>query len=145
MIDGTRVYIKPPPFGAVLDARHFRPEIARIIEVVSQEAPPMESDDPVVITSGLDHHERGLHPQAKALDFRGHDIAGRNVEERRRIGSFWACRVQARLGADYDALWEEHRDPRRDHLHVEYDPKPRQALMPGFYARIKGARRGGTR
>ncbi|MBV1692237.1 conjugal transfer protein TraG N-terminal domain-containing protein [Novosphingobium sp. G106] len=72
-----------------------------------------------VVTSGQDgrHKHDSLHPEGKALDFRGNNIS---VAQ----GRAWAGGVKSRLGADYDVIFETFpRDPERNHLHVEHDPK----------------------
>ena len=76
-----------------------------------------------VITSAQDgvHTAPGtLHPDGKALDFRGRNISvaqGQQLE----------VRVQRALGPDYDVDFETHRkNPANNHLHVEYDPKPKR-------------------
>ncbi|UVO53788.1 conjugal transfer protein TraG N-terminal domain-containing protein [Sphingomonas sp. SUN039] len=71
------------------------------------------------ITSGTDgHHMDGsLHPDGDALDFRGNNLTitqGRALQDR----------VRNALGRDYDVKFETFRDPSRNHLHIEYDPKP---------------------
>ncbi|MDP3674675.1 MAG: conjugal transfer protein TraG N-terminal domain-containing protein [Novosphingobium sp.] len=76
-----------------------------------------------VITSAQDgvHTAPGtLHPDGKALDFRGRNISvaqGQQLE----------VRVQQALGPDYDVDFETSRkNPSNNHLHVEYDPKPKR-------------------
>jgi len=79
--------------------------------------------DVLVVTSGSDSHTNGLHPLGRALDFRGNSITADDLQARRARGQKWCERVKARLGENYDVLFEEFEDPTRDHLHVEYDPK----------------------
>jgi conjugal transfer mating pair stabilization protein TraG len=73
------------------------------------------------ITSGTDsldvHMNGSLHGAGDALDFRGNNLTvtqGRALQDR----------VRTVLGLDYDVKFETFRDPSRNHLHVEYDPKP---------------------
>ena len=62
-----------------------------------------------------------LHPDGKALDFRG-----RNITEAQ--GEQWEVRVQRALGPDYDVDFETFRgNPGNNHLHVEYDPKAKRS------------------
>jgi hypothetical protein len=65
----------------------------------------------VVITSGLDSHETGLHPKEYAVDIRIWYIP-EAVRERVRVI------LAERLGPAFDVLYET--DP--EHYHVEYDP-----------------------
>lgn len=74
-----------------------------------------------VVTSARDsqHTPGSLHPEGKGLDLRGNDIS---VSQGRQ----WARDVRERLGPDYDVKFETFRDnPANNHLHMEYDPKPR--------------------
>lgn len=151
MGERSRLVVKLGERGAEITALHFRPEMARAIQVVLEEAPPTR-DGNVVLTSGSEgepgdgiHSDTSLHYEehgASAVDFRGWNLRGEGghqltVASRRAEGAFWAARVQARLGGDYDVLWEESdADPRFDHLHVEYEPRPGRPLPAGFYARI---------
>jgi conjugal transfer mating pair stabilization protein TraG len=73
------------------------------------------------ITSGTDSHDvhmaGSLHGVGDALDFRGKYLTitqGRILQDR----------VQSALGGDYGVKFETFRDPSRNHLHVEYNPKP---------------------
>ena len=93
-------------------------KMAMPIASVALEARSLGLPGPVV-TSGADgrHMEGSLHPDGKALDFRGRNIT---VSQ----GQAWASRVGGVLGRDYDVQFETSRDPSRNHLHVEYDPKP---------------------
>ena len=77
-----------------------------------------------VITSaqdGVHTAPNTLHPDGKALDFRGRNISvpqGQQLE----------VRVQRALGPDYDVDFETFRNnPGNNHLHVEYDPKPKRS------------------
>ena len=77
-----------------------------------------------VITSaqdGVHTAPNTLHPDGKALDFRGRNISvpqGQQLE----------VRVQRALGPDYDVDFETFRNnPANNHLHVEYDPKPKRS------------------
>jgi conjugal transfer mating pair stabilization protein TraG len=73
------------------------------------------------ITSGTDspevHMAGSLHGVGDALDFRGNNLTitqGHALQDR----------VQNVVGGDYDVKFETFHDPSRNHLHVEYDPKP---------------------
>ena len=61
-----------------------------------------------------------LHPDGKALDFRGRNITAAQ-------GQQLEVRVQRALGPDYDVDFETFRNSNRNHLHVEYDPKPKRS------------------
>ena len=77
-----------------------------------------------VITSAQDgvHTAPGtLHPDGKALDFRGNNITATQ-------GQQLEVRVQHALGPDYDVDFETFpKNPANNHLHVEYDPKPKRS------------------
>jgi len=65
---------------------------------------------PVIITSGLDSHENGLHPEGLALDLRTrHLLSVRPLTVVEKLSE--------RLGSEFDVILES------DHIHVEYDPK----------------------
>ncbi|MCX7587176.1 hypothetical protein [Phenylobacterium sp. 58.2.17] len=75
-----------------------------------------------VITSGNDgkHRQGSRHYSNHAIDLRGNNIDAAKAEEIRR-------RLQERAGTDYDVIYETFpNDPRRNHIHVEYDPKPKR-------------------
>jgi conjugal transfer mating pair stabilization protein TraG len=110
------VHIKPGTNIRTLD-----PHLAPVITDVAAETRGLGLGAPT-ITSGQDrHHKRhSLHPQGKALDFRGHDIT---IPQ----GQLLAGRVRQDLGPDYDVQFETFpKDPDNNHLHVEHDPKSRR-------------------
>ncbi len=75
-----------------------------------------------VITSGNDgkHRQGSRHYSNHAIDLRGNNVDAAKAEEIRR-------RLQERAGTDYDVIYETFpNDPRRNHIHVEYDPKPKR-------------------
>ena len=117
----ARLGIKLAGSPAVVGAVHFLPVMARVWFTVLDEAPEMD-DGIVWCTCGSDSHVTGFHPKGLALDFRGRNIDAISLEERRQRGQAWRNRVQARLGSEYDVLFEEHENPDRDHLHLEHDP-----------------------
>lgn len=65
------------------------------------------------ITSGSDstHKDGSLHYTGNALDFRSRDIPPQKMV-------MLIHKIRASLGADFDVVEE------KDHLHIEYDPKP---------------------
>jgi conjugal transfer mating pair stabilization protein TraG len=74
-----------------------------------------------IVTSGQDgkHMVGSLHPKGKAVDFRGNNISILR-------GNQWQNLVQKSLGRDYHVIYETFADRSNNHLHVEYDPKPRK-------------------
>lgn len=138
----AHLVVKTAGAGAIIDADHLREPMARVLCVVLEEAPAL-AGNALVVTSGRDSHAKGSHPRGLALDFRGKTIVAPNLAERRRRGRLWGARVQARLGADYVVLFEEHSQSARDHLHVQLTPRVRRAFTPGFFQRVQHARRGG--
>jgi conjugal transfer mating pair stabilization protein TraG len=60
-----------------------------------------------------------LHPSGNALDFRGNNIS---VAQ----GEALADGTRRSLPPGYDVIFEQNRNPAKNHLHVEYDPKPRR-------------------
>ena len=130
--------IKQGPDGAAIDFRHFRPHMARGIEEVLIRAPRME-DNTLTITCGADSHIRGLHPEGRAIDFRGNSIiAPLGLVEQREIGHRWAATCQWLMGGHYDFEYETFDlVPERDHLHMEYDFKTTGKWpSEGFYQRV---------
>lgn len=70
------------------------------------------------VTSAQDrkHLINSLHPEGKALDFRGNNISIAD-------GKVLADRVGHQLGSDYDVQFETFpNNAANNHLHVEYDP-----------------------
>jgi conjugal transfer mating pair stabilization protein TraG len=107
--------IKPGANVRSLDA-HMAPAII----AVAQESRALGLTAPTVTSAQDRHHKRdSLHPDGRALDFRGKTIG---ITE----GQLLAGRVSQRLGPDYDVQFETFpKNPDRNHLHTEYDPKPR--------------------
>jgi len=71
-----------------------------------------------VITSGNDsvHGPNSLHFEDQAIDLRA-----RNISD--SLAATIAADLQARLGSDYDVLFERFPNrPNNDHIHIEYDP-----------------------
>lgn len=79
-----------------------------------------------VITSGNDgeqHTRESKHYKDRAIDVRGRDIP---VD----VGLRMEREIQGRLGPDYFVDFEVFKEnPNRNHLHVEYDPKPPRAPL----------------
>lgn len=98
-----------------INGNHFLPEIVRIIDVARATAPEL-TDKTVWITSANDSHhmEGSLHYADRAFDIRI-----RNVKDGEKSINFWATKIAAALGPDYDVIRE------KDHIHVEYDPETR--------------------
>lgn len=103
--------------GAIIRSEHFEPEIARIFQVVAEEAPPLRHHE-LWVTEGYRMGE-GLHPECKALDFRVLNVIAPTPREKRQLIHEWAKRVSARLGSDYDVV--VHGEGENLHMHVEYD------------------------
>jgi hypothetical protein len=95
----------------------LHPSMEAVIVAVSQAAKALNLPKPV-ITSGNDgkHMNGSLHAKNRAIDFRGNNI-------KPSVGSKFRDDVAARLGKDYDVIFEVFMDPSNNHLHVEYDPK----------------------
>lgn len=114
-IHDNGISIKPGTNVRSLDV-HMVPAIA----AVASETRSLSLTAPT-LTSAQDrvHTDGSLHPDGKALDFRGRNIT---ITEGRAL----AGRVSQRLGPDYDVQFETFRkNPDNNHLHAEYDPKPR--------------------
>jgi hypothetical protein len=79
--------------------------------------------DEMVITHGSDgvHGVTSLHPKGRAADLRTHDVrdAGRDP-------SLIVARLREALGRDWDVLLEDAGGV-NEHIHLEFDPKPRKA------------------
>ncbi|MFM2099275.1 MAG: hypothetical protein RLZZ366_814 [Pseudomonadota bacterium] len=114
-IHSSGVNIKPGTNVRTLDA-HMAPAIA----IVSEESRGLGLTAPTVTSAQDRHHKRdSLHPDGRALDFRGKNISTAE-------GQLLAGRVSQRLGPDYDVQFEVFpKNPDNNHLHAEYDPKPR--------------------
>jgi hypothetical protein len=110
MSRGVRVRFKEGPSGAYLHARHFRPEIARIVQVAAAEAPGELTE--IVVTEGW-RAGAGLHPKDRAFDIRANHLP-------RPVVLAWVERIRGRLGGDYDVL--AHGNGANHHIHAEYDP-----------------------
>ena len=101
--------------------RNLDPAIVPAISAVSGASHRLGLTAPT-ITSGRDrrHHVNSLHPTGDALDFRGNNIS---VTQ----GNALARDVRGTLGRNYDVVFETFpNDPANNHLHAEYDPKPRK-------------------
>lgn len=113
------VEFKPPPEGARLAPKNFRPHIALIVQAVAEEAPSLEKNT-LVVTEAW-RIGTGLHPEANAFDFRTWNILAASEAAREQHRQAWKARVQERLGEDYDVV--VHGEGTRRHLHVEFDDK----------------------
>lgn len=89
-----------------------------VVDSVALEANRLRLPAPVVTSARDGHHMTGsLHYDGNALDFRGNNLSAGQ-------GHQFASLIGQRLGPDYQAIFETFpRDPSRNHLHVEYDPK----------------------
>lgn len=86
----------------------------------------------VVVTSGRDSHDSGLHPMGRAFDLR---LPSRLVFEQFFGHGSWdkqerdfdvdvVSALKLRLGAEFDVVLERHqKNPYYWHVHVENDPK----------------------
>ena len=99
--------------GVITHGKHFYEEIALIVQVARNTAPPTE-DDTVWITSGNDgKHMRGSkHYFNEAFDLRTRNLVGGHAAART-----WVAKMQYELGSDYDIVLE------KNHIHAEFDPK----------------------
>ena len=96
-----------------------------VISTVAASARSLGLPSPVITSAqnGVHTAPGTLHPDGKALDFRGRNITdaqGRQLE----------VRVQRALGSDYDVGFETPANPNMHHLHAEYDPKPKRNREP---------------
>lgn len=114
LIHDNGVAIKPGTNVRSLDV-HMAPAIT----VVASETRNLGLTAPTLTSAQDRHHTDGsLHPDGKALDFRGRNIT---IAEGRAL----AGRVSQRLGPNYDVQFETFpNNPANNHLHTEYDPKP---------------------
>lgn len=131
IVDAVKTSVKPHTIdGNTVAAAHgvavksklikiarLHPEMEAAIVAVAAAAGELGLPTPV-ITSGNDskHMKGSLHFKDRALDFRGNNIkvsVGKQLEKA----------VAARLGKDYDVIFETFINPANNHLHVEYDPK----------------------
>ncbi|MBX9777780.1 MAG: conjugal transfer protein TraG N-terminal domain-containing protein [Xanthobacteraceae bacterium] len=109
------VGIKPGVDISSLDKR-----MAPAITVVANQSRSLGLTAPT-ITSGTDgrHMDGSLHPAGRGLDFRGNNLTLTQ-------GYALQAGVRRALGPDYDVKFETFADSSRNHLHAEYDPKPRR-------------------
>ena len=101
--------------------RNLDPAIVPAISAVSSASHRLGLTAPT-ITSGRDrqHYAHSLHPAGDALDFRGNNLSMTQ-------GTALARNVQSTLGRNYDVVFETFpNDPASNHLHAEFDPKPRK-------------------
>ena len=68
-------------------------------------------DYEVTVTSGKDgvHSKNSKHYSGGAIDIRSKDM---------KLPEYTTLRLKRKLGKDYDIVYE------KDHIHIEYDPKP---------------------
>lgn len=131
---GPEPEVRPAPAGTTIDGNKvaaangvavksasvkigkLHPKMEAVIVAVAKVAGEMGLPQPV-ITSGNDsgHMQGSLHFKDRALDFRGNNI-------KVSVGSALQAAVAAKLGADYDVVFEVFENPANNHLHVEYDP-----------------------
>lgn len=117
--------------GVLLCDEFFKPHNALAVQVICEEAPPGQ----LVLTSGLRGVDlASLHSKGMAIDFDVVPLSNAELDKPEQ-GIEWACRVQARLGGDYDVLWHKVEGRGGYHLHCEYDPK-RPPYSGGFYQRV---------
>lgn len=94
--------------------RGIQPEL--VVAMIAAVAAFAEQDADFILTSVRDgiHGEKSFHYNGLAFDCRTSHIAPVQADE-------ITLRLKAALGTSYDVVLEP------DHLHVEYDPKPRTA------------------
>lgn len=95
----------------------LHPKMEAAIIAVAASAKALNLPKPV-ITSGNDstHMDGSMHYKGRAIDFRGNNITT-------VVGEKFRTDVAARLGGEYDVLFEVFMNAANNHLHVEYDPK----------------------
>jgi hypothetical protein len=103
--------------SAAVKISKLHPKMEAAIVAVADSARQLGLPQPV-ITSGNDsrHMPGSLHFKNQALDFRGNNV---KVSVGRTLGAA----VGAKLGRDYDVVFEVFENPTNNHLHVEFDPK----------------------
>lgn len=102
--------------SAAVKISKLHPKMEAAIIAVAGAAKALNLPKPV-ITSGNDstHSSGSLHYKGRALDFRGNNIS-------LSVGDKFRAEVAARLGDEYDVLFEVFMNAANNHLHVEYDP-----------------------
>jgi hypothetical protein len=125
--------------GVLLRWGHFRDHV-RLILSVALEMAPKTRGDVIVCTSAADgkHMTGSKHYSDEAFDLRVQssdllrvgNVLGEGDTDRVAIGKAWADRMRAKLGAEYDVVFEERRTwgAAGDSvliawIHGEYDPK----------------------
>ena len=106
--------------GVRLTARHFDPEFAKVFRAILEKW-PLTDDGLVWITSGDDSHKTGLHTVCRAVDVRTRNVSSpgpARLTELHRL----VVRLQSRLGAHFDILFEKPDQP-DEHIHIELDPE----------------------
>ena len=105
-----RVFFKT---GVIVNGAHMYEEIALIIQVARNTAPPTV-DNAVWVTSANDsrHMTNSKHYSNEAFDIRIRNLVGGHAAART-----WVANMQHELGDDYDCVLES------DHAHIEFDPK----------------------
>lgn len=113
--------------GVVLCARHFRPEIVRILTAALREAP--DGQEWVTVTEAWRYmrESRDLHNDFAAFDFSIRDIPATSESDQIDKAIRWAKRLRLSLGADYDVIF--HDAGTGFHIHAEYDPKPAMSAI----------------
>jgi hypothetical protein len=122
-IEGSRAAIQQKREA---DIAHLVPEVTRTYPQIIETFRDGDAPTPV-ITSGRDsskHKAGSRHYTNQAIDLRCNNIPD---EHCRRLSDA----LQKSLGPDYDIQFEKFpKDPRRDHIHLEYDPKPKRSVAP---------------
>lgn len=115
----ARLQQKVGPQGADLTA--ISPHIVRTYPAIVETWAKHDGPTPV-ITSGNDgkHKTGSRHYSDEAIDLRCNNLPDEVCQGISRD-------LARSLGPDYDVQFEKFKNPDWDHVHVEYDPKPRPA------------------
>lgn len=90
------------------------PKSAIIIAAAANARETLNLPGETYVTSMNDstHMPGSKHYTDEAADVRTHDLLPADI-------AYWASMIQRRLGSDYQVITET------DHIHIEYDPRPR--------------------
>jgi RHS repeat-associated protein len=116
------------PWGLIyvkdgVDTGRLNSEIRGTFPIIDEVSRQHRGDD-ATITSTYDsntHRPDSKHYTNDAIDIRGRDVSD---DVLRRM----AEDIDKKLGDDYDVIPEFFKDPNRDHIHIEYDPKNKDRL-----------------
>ena len=110
------IQVKP---GA--NTSNISPNISKHYPAIDSAVSNNSSHNEAVITSGNDsrHKQNSKHYSDEAIDVRGNNVTDQQMKD-------IADEIQKNLGPDYDVIPEYFpENPLNDHIHIEYDPKPK--------------------